>query len=674
MSTIFSIEYRTRWGEELFLNTVERDGSYTPHPMNTADGIVWTCTMEVKPGTSYFYCVHEHGRVTRSEGMSGNPATMYHRVAECQVFKTPDTRAIRDSWHDWDPSDKVAGTLVPVFALRSRRSFGVGDFGDLRLMVDWLARTSQHVLQILPINDTCRAGTWEDSYPYSCVSVFALHPQYMNLSALPRLRRKAEREHFETLRQELNALPQIDYERVMAAKTAYLEHLYAQEGRKVLKSEDYSAWVEQEREWLEPYARWKGGDTDFTCYVQYLLSRQLSEVHEYARQQGVLLKGDIPIGVSRHGADVMQYPQYFNLSGQAGAPPDDFARDGQNWGFPTYNWEAMARDGYQWWRRRFQNMAKYFDAYRIDHVLGFFRIWEIPAGETSGKEGQFQPAKGLTTNEVDARMGESAECFKDSERQGSFARFGGMDWEALFLHDHKAPSLWHPRIDARQTPAFAALTETQQQQFNALYEDFFYHRNTQLWYDEAMQKLTPLRHATHMLCCAEDLGMVPECVPWVMRRLEMLSLEMESMPKGWERFGRLEQNPYLSVATISSHDTPTLRMWWDEDEARTETYYHDILHHHGKAPHPLTGELAAEIIEHHMRCPSMLCIISLQDWLATDEGLRLPDASAERVNIPANPHHYWRYRMHLDLEDLLRNKAFATKVRNLVQKRVFSAN
>ena len=634
-------------------------------------------------------------------------------------------------------SQKIAGTLVPVFSLRSKTSFGVGDFGDLKKMVDWVSGTGQRLLQILPINDTTNTHTWTDSYPYSCISIFALHPQYADLTALPALKDAQKAAEFETLRQELNALPQIDYERVNNAKTEYLGLLFQQEGAKVLRSAKYKKFFEEEKYWLVSYAEYcvkreKSRNLQletfylkpqFYYYVQFILSTQMSEVHAYARQKGVILKGDIPIGVNRTGSDVYMEPRYFNLNGQAGAPPDDFSVNGQNWGFPTYNWDEMLKDDCQWWVRRFQNMAKYFDAYRIDHVLGFFRIWEIPVDAVHGLLGQFSPALPMSREEIEAyglkfqdelflepfimdwvlervfkeRAGEVKEKYLEPTHDGRYrmkeeyntqrkveAAFAGVTdekelWlrdglyslisDVLFLRDHKNPNKFHPRISVQHDFIYESLYDSDKFVFNRLYNDYFYRRNNQFWYREAMKKLPKLVQATRMLVCAEDLGMVPDCVQWVMDELRILSLELQSMPKDPNvRFGHLSRNPYRSVCTISSHDTPTLRMWWDEDPERTQEYYATMLYRSGNAPHPLPGWLARDIISRHLTCPSMLCVIALQDWLAIDERLRLPDANAERVNIPANPRHYWRYRMHIDLEDLIAADDFNGNLRELVQQ------
>lgn len=651
---------------------------------------------------------------------------------------------------------KFAGTLVPVFSLRSKKSAGIGDFGDLKSMIDLVAKTGQKVLQLLPINDTTITHTWTDSYPYSCISVFAIHPQYADLQALPELEDAKARAEAEKTRAELNALPQIDYEKVNDFKITYLHQIFNQEGEKMMKSAEYQAFFQETEQWLVPYAQYsclrdKYGTADFSkwpdhnawdekdrkalanprtkaykeveffYFVQFVLNTQMKAAHEHAMAKGVILKGDIPIGVNRFGCDVWTEPKYFNLDGQAGAPPDDFSVNGQNWGFPTYNWYEMLKDDCQWWTRRFQNMSKFFDAYRIDHVLGFFRIWEIPIDSVHGLLGQFAPALGMTADEIrsyglnfqqdrftrpfitdwvlDRVFHERADEVKqkyldrlDDERYQLKkevdtqikveALFEGVTdekeiWlrdglyalisDVLFVRDHRNPGLYHPRISAQFDFIFESLYDNDKAAFNRLYNDYFYRRNNQFWYEEAMKKLPKLVQATRMLVCAEDLGMVPDCVPWVMNDLKILSLELQSMPKDPSvKFGHLSRNPYRSVCTISSHDMPTLRQWWDENIQRTQEYYNTMLYRQGPAPHPLPGWLAQDIISRHLTSPSMLCILSIQDWLAINEHLRLPDANAERINIPANPKHYWRYRMHLSIEDLAANKEFMDSVTELV--------
>ncbi len=653
---------------------------------------------------------------------------------------------------------KLAGTQVPVFSLRTRKSAGIGDFGDLKTMIDFVASTGQKVLQLLPINDTTITHTWTDSYPYSCISVFAIHPQYADLHALPELKDAKARAEAEKTRAELNALDKIDYEKVNDFKINYLRQIFNQEGEKMMKTAEYKAFFQASELWLVPYAQYsylrdKNGTADFNqwpdhqvwdeaerkvladpktaayknvaffYFVQFVLDRQMQEAHEHAKAKGVILKGDIPIGVNRNGCDVWTEPKYFNLNGQAGAPPDDFSANGQNWGFPTYNWFEMLKDGCQWWNRRFQNMARYFDAYRIDHVLGFFRIWEIPVHSVHGLLGQFAPALAMSREEIESyglhfqedrftrpfitdwvldrvfheRAGEVKEKYLDRLDDERYQMKSEVDtqrkvealfadvtnekelWlrdglyalisDVLFVRDHTNPGVFHPRISAQLDFIYESLYDNDKAAFNRLYNDYFYRRNNQFWYQEAMKKLPKLVQATRMLVCAEDLGMVPDCVPWVMDELKILSLELQSMPKDPSvKFGHLSRNPYRSVCTISSHDMPTLRMWWDENIQRTQEYYNTMLYRQGPAPHPLPGWLASDIISRHLTSPSMLCILSIQDWLATDEALRLPDADAERINIPANSKHYWRYRMHLNIEDLAADKRFVQSITEMISQ------
>lgn len=656
-----------------------------------------------------------------------------------------------DARFDMEPL-RVAGTVIPVFSLRSERSMGVGDFGDLKKMIDWVAMTGQHALQLLPINDTTMDYKWTDSYPYNCISVCALHPLYADVSQLPPLRDESLKRELERERAELNALPQVDYERTIRAKMRWLRATYGESGEQMLASQGFKRYFAHAKGWLVPYAafctyrdrygtpdssRWSARRTAnakelaamgnsrnkafwevaFWYYVQFNLHLQMTAAHEHARAKKVALKGDIPIGVSRCGADVWQSPEYFNMNGQAGAPPDAFSTKGQNWGFPTYNWEVMKKDGYKWWKNRFEVMEKYFDAYRMDHVLGFFRIWEIPIDAVEGLLGQFSPALGMTCAEIEGyglrfdpkrhaeplitdgllaqqfgeraadvkkqyltRKGDGTYRLKPSVatqrkietavtdgavREGLYALVA----DVLFVKDRADGHKYHPRIMGSDCGAYGALAEGDKAAFDRLYDDYYYHRNSQFWYDEAMMKLPALVETTRMLACAEDLGMVPECVPWVLDRLGILSLEIESMPKAFgQRFGDTASYPYRSVCTIATHDMPTLRQWWSEDKVRTQAYYNTVLRHDGTAPQPLPGWIAAEVVRNHLKSKSMLCLLSWQDWLATDEALRAADADTERINVPSEPRHYWRWRMHLTLEQLMQAEEFNSKVRSMIKQ------
>lgn len=653
------------------------------------------------------------------------------------------------------PPMRAAGVAIPVFSIRSDEDFGVGDFYDLKKMVDWAVATGQKFLQVLPVNDTTMTGTWTDSYPYNANSTFALHPMYLRLEEVGTLDSPARREHYEAIRHELNALPEVDYERVNRTKDAYTREIFMQEGNRVLKSNDFKKFIDENSHWLIPYAAFcvlrdrfetpdfrKWGEysvydkkkigqfvidnkkeTDYVCFLQYHLDRQMRHVSEYARKNGVALKGDIPIGISRTSADAWQYPDLFYTDTSAGAPPDDFSVLGQNWGLPTYNWEEMSKDGYAWWKARFRKMAEYFDAYRIDHVLGFFRIWQIPSDALHGLLGIFYPALPFTPDELRSSydfwidtdvmakpyifdwcmndlFGEDAGEIKDTyltdagngrwlmrpefDTQKKIATYfadleksekndricnallNAID-NVLFIEDPYRRGHYHPRISAQSTTVYRSLGDYQRWCYDRLYNDFFYRRHNDFWQNNAMQKLPPLIDATDMLTCAEDLGMIPHCVPAVMDSLRILSLELQRMPKDPQcEFGDTRRYPYLSVCTTSTHDMSGIRSWWEENRQKTDRFYHNVLRLHGDTPYYAEPWICERIIDMNLQSPSMLCILPLQDWMSISADIRRNDPREEQINIPANSRHYWRYRMHITVGQLLDATDFNSRIAGMI--------
>ena len=572
-----------------------------------------------------------------------------------------------------------AGTAIPVFSLRSEDDFGVGEFYDLKKMVDWASATGQAILQLLPINDTTMTGTKGDSYPYNPNSTFALHPQYIHL---PAAGVKVD-EEYKTLQARLNNFDTIDYEQVNSLKLSFLRKAFAADFKKLSDSDEYKAFIDKNGSWLIPYAafcvlrdqnstpdftKWKGyskynrkkvevfcaehqSEIDFWCFVQYHLDKQLSEVCAYAHSKGVVFKGDLPIGISRTSVDAWLHPELFHMDSQAGAPPDAFSADGQNWGFPTYNWERMSKDDYAWWKARLAKMSEYFDAFRIDHILGFFRIWEIPLASKSGLDGYFNPALPFPAHELE-NLG-----FDVSDKE-------------LFIEDPRKAEHYHPRIGAHAAESYKALSDELRDVFNRLHEDFFYYRNNIFWKETAMKKLPALLDSTGMLACGEDLGMIPATVPEVMADLRILSLEIQRMPKAYGvQFANPADYPYLSVCTTSTHDMNPVRAWWEEDEKVTDSFYRNVLGgKEEKVPAVCLPQICRQILQQHLDSPAMLTVLPLQDWLSMDAELRRADPHAERINIPADPDHYWRYRMHLTIEQLSAASEFNVELSEMIRK------
>lgn len=725
-------------------------------PMSNANFPEWQIELDaskLKFPLEYKFILY-HKEEKKADCWENNP----NRYLADPELKTNETLVISDRYAYFDiPVWKGAGIAIPVFSLKSENSFGVGDFGDLKRMIDWAVSTQQKVIQILPINDTTMTHAWTDSYPYNSISIYAFHPMYADIKQMGTLKDKSAAAKFNKKQKELNGLPAMDYEAVNQTKWEYFRLIFKQEGEKVLASGEFGEFFNANKEWLQPYAvfsylrdafqtpnfrEWprhsvyNAQDIEKMCrpesvdyphialyyYIQFHLHLQLVAATKYAREHGVVLKGDIPIGISRNSVEAWTEPYYFNLNGQAGAPPDDFSVNGQNWGFPTYNWDVMEKDGYRWWMKRFQKMSEYFDAYRIDHILGFFRIWEIPMHAVHGLLGQFIPSIPMSREEIESYglpfreeylipyihesflgqvFGPHTDYVKQTfllpaETPGVYhmkpefttqreveSFFAGKNdenslWirdglytlisDVLFVPDTKEKDKYHPRIGIQRDFIFRSLNEQEQNAFNRLYDQYYYHRHNEFWRQQAMKKLPQLTQSTRMLVCGEDLGMIPDCVSSVMNDLRILSLEIQRMPKNpMHEFGYLNEYPYRSVCTISTHDMSTLRGWWEEDYLQTQRYYNTMLGHYGTAPTVATPELCEEVVRNHLKSNSILCILSLQDWLSIDGKWRNPNVQEERINVPSNPRNYWRYRMHLTLEQLMKAEELNDKIRELIK-------
>lgn len=703
---------------------------------------------------SYKYGVRDEKSNQWLQFEGGDNRVLYDRVGKNKKTFLQDGFAILPN-----QGFRASGVAIPVFSLRTQNGWGVGEFADIPKLVDWCSSMGIKLIQLLPVNDTIATHTYLDSYPYSAISAFALHPMYLNLEVATHKKHSDLLKEFLPKKAALNAQDAVDYNGVVALKMDYLKALYPLQKEAVFASQAYNEFFSQNEKWLVPYAvysylkehyktpefsKWPDNqvctegllkqmtksaskefnEVAFYFFTQYLLHEQLKEAANYAHLHGVIMKGDIPIGISRNSADAWQEPELYHMDTQAGAPPDDFAVKGQNWGFPTYNWHKMRENGFEWWKQRFGQMSHYFDAFRIDHILGFFRIWTIPLDAVQGILGRFVPAIPIDVQELYHRgihlpierlvrpfitdsilwdlfadnqdfvkstfltnLGDGVyqmkpafstqraveEYFIENDlinsksdiKEGLFDLISNI---ILIEEPGQEGRKFHFRISMESTSSFRYLDVGTQHQLKELYVDYYFRRQDDFWRTEAMLKLPALKQVTNMLICGEDLGMVPDCVPDVMRQLGLLSLEIQRMPKDPKRtFFHPNDAPYLSVVTPSTHDMSTIRGWWEEDRQKTQQFFNFELGQWGEAPAFCEDWINKGIVMQHLYSPAMWAIFQMQDLMGMDAKLRRENPNDERINVPANPKHYWQYRMHISLEDLMQENDFNNQLKQLIQ-------
>jgi len=644
---------------------------------------------------------------------------------------------------------KGAGINVQLSSLKSKKNWGVGDFAALQLLSDWCKKADIKMIQLLPINDTIATYTNKDSYPYSAISVFALHPIFMDITSL------ASQYHFivedAILKQvqKLNQRSTFDYESVSILKIEIINAIFRKQKLEFVKTASFKSFFKSNQEWLQPYAafcflrdkfktvnyfNWNEyaiyndkqikqlcdpthdffEEIAFYYFAQFHLHTQLKKSIETAHKNGVIIKGDLPIGVGRFSVDTWMKPHLFHLDMQAGAPPDAFSTKGQNWNFPTYNWDAMKKENYQWWRKRLSNMDNYFDAIRIDHILGFFRIWSVPMHAISGIFGHFEPVHALKKSDfknvglvfdenkycnpfinqdlLKQWFGEDAEwveqnilkdgkfkstlntekkleqfCLENKLSDSIKYKLYDLLADVILLKDENNAGHYHFRIDMQQTNAFKNCSEEGQIKLIELYNQYFYRNQNEIWDETAKEKLDALQQSTKMLICAEDLGMVPEIVEPALLSREIVSLQVQRMPKkSNERFSNPMDAPYLTVVTPSTHDMSTIREWWTENKAQTQFFYNHSLLKTGKAPIKADSEICKLIINNHLQSKAMWAVFLFQDLLSVDDQLKRKKFLEERMNIPADPNHNWNYSMHISIVQLIREKTFTRTIKNMI--------
>ncbi len=636
-------------------------------------------------------------------------------------------------------SPYLTGVSVPLSALRSNQSTGIGEYPDLALLAKFASQAGLEVIQLLPVNDTGFSTS-----PYNALSAFALHPVYLRIADLPEADKL--KDEIQNLRQEMDPLPRAQLDLVLEKKLPLLRRLYDLAKVKKSWTKERDAWL-KERSWglayvvfsalraQYQYAGWQSwpehrepdGELEqlfreheevagFYVWLQIHSERQFQAATQACHLEGVAVKGDIPILLNEDSADVWSHPDIFDLTWRAGSPPDGENPDGQSWGFPSFRWDVMAHDQYAWWRERLQHAAKFYHAYRIDHVLGFFRLWVSSQNNFSGHLGYFRPSQPLRREqlrnlgfdegrlvwlsephifgiEIRERLAaEAEEVISVALRQvgqEDLYRFreslnGEKAIAALPLSDQAKTMLfmWFRnrtllKIDENFYPtpyyyasrAYESLSTEERWSFERLIHEAR-EASLKLWESEGRKLLNVLKNASDMLVCAEDLGSIPPSVPGVLKDLEILSLRVLRWARNWDAPGQ----PYypvqsyidLSVTTPSVHDTSTLRQWWSEEPD------HRVCSALGIEP--LEGDFtpvtARRFFEGLLTTQSRLCIVPLQDWFVLEPAFLEADPLQERINVPGtvSPHN-WSYRMKPSLEDLLSSQTFLSSMQGLLNTR-----
>ncbi len=608
---------------------------------------------------------------------------------ENRKLEGPGATALIHGFASFQKKWRGAGINLPVSAIRTARCWGAGDLTSLKEFTNVASKAGFRMLQLLPLNDTIATYTNRDSYPYSGISTLALHPVLLDVQQLAKAKGIAFGAGTLARIEHLNSLPHIEFAAVVDLKLSALKVIFEKDQDTFRDDFDWFSFFDINREWLLPYAafcylRDKYGTPDpshwesyrvynedrvqelaspdneaypqilFYYYLQYHLHLQLQDAVSYAHEKGIIIKGDLPIGVGRFSVDTWMYPQYFHLDKKAGAPPDYFTTEGQDWGFPTYNWEAMKHDCYAWWQNRLQVMERYFDALRIDHVIGLMRIWTIQQGGSSAL-GYFVPALALSAADL-----EMADPSIDPEALTGPAG----DKNVILIKDGAG---YHFSFNMRSTEMFSKLPSSRQHSLERLYHYYFGSMQQQLWRERGQEHLSFMRKATTMLLCAEDLGFVPPVTGSLLDANGILSLWIQRMSRDdGHNFSDLTKAPYLGVVTPSTHDMPGIADWWNDPDTSRKWFMDQVLELDEEAPEEITPAIAARIIYQHLESNAMWAVFLPHDILAMDENY-IASCAKQRINDPSDNEHIWNYRMPWDCKQLAKDNSLLNTLKKLIR-------
>lgn len=665
---------------------------------------------------------------------------------------------------------KRTGIVVPISALYTKDCPSCGDFLALKDLADFCEKAGFSIVQLLPVNDT---GT--QSSPYSGLSAFALHPLFIRINALPEFAaamkgNKAFATAYKAFEKELGYKKRFDYDAVLGEKTKLLHLLFNYIEKKNSKDEAEANKLNKElakfvrsNQWIIPYAvfknikdenmqaSWKSWDEsiqklsydqiklkwqnkakksshDFFVWCQLRASEQFKEGAESLRAKKIILKGDIPILMNEDSVDCWTYPEFFRQELRAGSPPDGGNPMGQNWGFPTYDWDRLEADEFTWWKDRIKTSAQYYDAFRIDHILGFFRIWASKENETTAYLGHTIPyadftrktlnelgfdddrikwisephiptgtIENITWNHDEATAVLEKVCDRvKTEELWTFKKEIDGDKEIYamnFFEDegknnavkNALAEKWRDRslIQIKKdrfikvyafenSTAWKTLSGEEQEKLRKLFEEIEVKEN-KLWEKQATTTLSAIVHASDMIPCAEDLGVNLPVMPEVLKKLDILSLKVIRWTRQWDKPGQpyipFTDYPELSVATTSVHDSSTLRQWWNQEKDSVWAFINSVeCENKPDGNSAFTPEIAEFILRSLASCKSALLINPLQDYLFLEHSFYLENEDDERINIPGSVNTFnWTYRIPVTIEEMSGNKGLLNKIKTIVE-------
>jgi len=652
---------------------------------------------------------------------------------------------------------RLLGVVIPVGALRTKNGIGVGEFLDLIEFALLCKKMKIGLIQILPVNDT-----GNDSSPYFSLTSFGLHPLYLSIEGLDEFKTadSAIKKRLKAAKEKFDNNKRFSHYDVLNEKLDICREIYNANKEEISKSKSLASWIEQ-NVWVKEYAvykrikalndlrswkEWKDhrivtkADIEkfwndsklreehfFYVWLQQALDFQFAKASKAIKDTGIILEGDLPILLNEDSCDVWANPEIFIQELSAGAPPDMYSPDGQNWGFPIYNWEEQEKNNYAWWRYRLKVAEKYYQAYRIDHVLGFFRIWASTYFDYSSTLGRFVPYVPITsgdlrkmnfdssrirwvsqphipTNEIwDTLKKNWGSLYTDDEIEAAAIKIfskaliridneelwlfkkkirGEKDIDALNLHpairnyllakwkdraflEYKKGKFF-PTWYYRNTKAYNTFSQEEKNNLESLIEKR-QKKSEKIWSVQGMKLLSILKESSSMLPCAEDLGDVPSCVPRVLTKLNILGLRVVRWFRIWDREGQpyipFDEYPKLSVCTPAVHDSSTVRQWWESEIDQAQFSGFIGVPSLPRIYNPGT---AKAILSKAASARSLFRVFQVQDLLHLSNKWYSENPADERINVPGTDNSFnWTYRLPAIISEIAKDKELISAVSEL---------